>query len=608
MQHIPFQHTQITHGFWQQRQTQNREKIIPTVLQRFTETGRFEAMKCNWTEGMANRPHFFWDSDVAKWMEGVAYALMQAPAPELEAFTEEIIDAIEANQHADGYFNVYFTVIEPEARFTKRDYHELYCAGHLIEAAVAWFEATGRDRFLNIMLRYVDCIERAFVTEKTAAFVTPGHEEIELALVRLYHCTKDPRHLELAAFFINQRGNNPLDAAGFCDFANAKYDQSHAPVREQTTAEGHCVRACYLYSGMADLARETQDETLLQACRAIFEDIVQTKMYITGGIGPTHNFEAFTLPYDLPLSGAYAETCAAISLAYFASRMLEIEEDAMYADIVERVLFNGILSGVSLSGDAFFYENPMEIKPALHTRDTSILPKHHQRQPLHTRAKVFFCSCCPPNVVRFFASVGGYFYSEKGGGVYIHQYAEGGTTFGDASVSVQTNYPHNGRIAVTATGCAFVALRIPAWCTAFTLNRPYSMEKGYAIVSDTQGEIVLSLEMEPVLMQASPRVTAVSGRVALQMGPIVYCLEGADNGDDLRSLGVYTDMRANVSFDEAFGANVVVAEGFRLADTNGLYAMYNGAATAVNLKFIPYFAFANRGPCEMLTWVLTKER
>ena len=608
MQHIPFQDTNITGGFWQNRQTLNREATIPAVKNRFAETGRFEAMKCSWKEGMENRPHFFWDSDVAKWIEGVAYALEKGPLPEMEAFVEEIIDAIEANQHADGYYNVYFTIIEPGNRFKDRDKHELYCAGHLIEAAVAWYEATGRDRFLNCMIRYVNCIERAFMIEKTAAFVTPGHEEIELALVRLYHCTKNPRDLNLAAFFINQRGNNDRDEAGFCEFANAKYDQSHAPVREQTTAEGHCVRACYLYAGMVDLARETQDEALLNACRTIFKDITEKKMYITGGIGPTHNFEAFTLPYDLPLSGAYAETCAAISLAYFASRMLELEADSVYADIVERVLFNGILSGVSLKGDAFFYENPLEVNPALHERDRSIVDKFKSRRPIHTRAKVFFCSCCPPNIVRFFASIGGYFYGEQDGGVYVHQYADSHAAFGDASVRVQTAYPADGNITVTADNCKFVALRIPAWCKSFTLNKPYTMQKGYAIVTDTAGAIELVLEMKPSLIQASPAVTAVSGRVALQMGPIVYCLEEFDNGTELRSLGVYADLKTRVEFDEFFGANILHVEGFRLAETKGLYTAYNKTVDDGELTFIPYFGFANRGASEMLTWFLVRER
>ena len=608
MRHIPFQNIEITGGFWQQKQILNRDKIIPAVQARFAETGRFEAMKCNWRAGMENQSHFFWDSDVAKWIEGVAYMLNKAADTELEAFVEEIIDNIVKNQQADGYFNVYFTVVEPGGRFTKRSHHELYCAGHLIEAAVAWFEATGRDRFLQCIIRYVDCIERAFVTEKTAAFVTPGHEEIELALVRLYHCTRNPRDLQLAAFFINQRGNNALDEAGFVDFTNAKYDQSHAPVREQTTAEGHCVRACYLYSGMADLAREMQDEALLQACRTIFRDIVETKMYVTGGIGPTPNGEAFTIPYDLPLASAYTETCAAISLAYFASRMLEMEEDALYADVVERVLYNGILSGVSLSGDAFFYENPLEIKPALQDRDTSVREAFKQRWPIHTRAEIFSCSCCPPNLVRFFASVGGYFYSEKEGGVYIHQYAESQADIGQANVSVQTVYPADGRIVVQAQNCAFAALRIPSWCASFTLNKPYVMEKGYAIVSDTAGDIVLTLDMAPTLLQASPRVTAVSGRVAMQYGPLVYCLESVDNGADLRSVGVYADVCARVVFDEAFRANVLYTEGFRLAETKGLYAAYDAAVEPLEVKWIPYFAFANRGVGEMLTWVLVRSR
>ncbi len=285
-------------GFWWHKQELINEKTIYAVMDRFKETGRFDAFKFDWKEGQPNQPHCFWDSDIAKWMESVAYILEKKEDPTLEATVDELVDLIEANQDENGYFNIFYTVIEPHNRWKNRSGHELYTAGHLIEAAIAYYYATGKDKFLRLMCKFADHIEQVFKINQSATFATPGHEEIELALVKLYRCTQETRYLELAKFFVDNRGCNTKDQ--FDSWVNSKYTQSHLPVREQTTAEGHAVRAVYLYSGMADLALEYNDTALFNACHTIFDNIINKRMYITGGIGSTQVGEAFTIDYDLP--------------------------------------------------------------------------------------------------------------------------------------------------------------------------------------------------------------------------------------------------------------------------------------------------------------------
>jgi DUF1680 family protein len=351
---VPFAAIDLENGFWHDRQTLNSTVTIRSVYNRFVDTGRFAAFRFDWKEGMPNMPHFFYDSDVAKWMESVAYLLRKRPDPELEAIMDETINLIEKHQQPNGYFNVWFTIIHPENRLKERTSHELYCAGHLFEAAVAYNEATGKDKFLKLMCRYADFIYDYFLVRQAAPFLTPGHEEIELALVRLYRCTKEKKYLDLSRWFLDQRGSNEIDKQSFYGWANARYAQDHLPVREQTTAEGHAVRANYLYCGMADVAYETGDQGLLRACRAIFLNIVSRRMYITGGIGSSRAGEAFTVDYDLPNPTAYAETCAAISLAMFARRMQQLEVDSLYGDVIELELYNGFPVSTSLDGKRFF--------------------------------------------------------------------------------------------------------------------------------------------------------------------------------------------------------------------------------------------------------------
>lgn len=338
----------------------------------------------------------------------------------------------------------------------------------MFEAAVAYYEATGLDRFLNAMVKYAELIYKIFAVEKSAEFITPGHEEIELALLKLYRCTNNKKCLELCKFFIENRGKSEEFIPSF---VNSASDQSNVPVRQLKSAEGHCVRAMYLYVAMADLAKETGDEELFEVCRNLFHDVVDKKMYITGGIGSTHIGEAFTLPYDLPSETAYAETCAAIGLMLFSQKMLENETDSIYSDTIERAAYNGMLSGLSADGKAFFYENPLEISVRSHNRNTSTKTK--DRLPIMSRREVFDCSCCPPNINRTLASMENYIYRLSDDTLYIDQYMQSTLDNGEIKAEQLTDYPKNGRISLSFEGVRKAALRIPYWCEEFEISVYY---------------------------------------------------------------------------------------------------------------------------------------
>lgn len=590
-------------GFWKEIADQNRKTTLYAVYDRFAETGRFEALKCNWKEGMPNRPHIFWDSDVAKWIEGVAYVIAKEPDPLLQARVEEMIDDIIAHQWEDGYFNSYYTAIEPQNRFTNRNNHELYCIGHMIEASVAYFYATGEDRFLKAMERAANCVYRIFVEEQSAAFVTPGHEEIEIALLRLYRATKKEKYLELCKFFINQRGNNSKDGQILREFF-MRYEQSHIPARELTLAEGHSVRAMYLYTAMADLAKEIGDQGLKDACLRLFEDVVDRKMYITGGIGSTNIGEAFTVAYDLPAQRAYTETCASIGLMLFGQKMLELCGDSVYADTVERAMYNGMLAGLSLDGVSFFYENPLEITLRDYHKNTATL--HKERYPICQRVKVFGCSCCPPNLNRLLSSMERFIYRVQGETCFVDQYMTSTLQNDKMTVKVETAYPSEGTVKVQISGAGKIALRIPGWCQRFVLNCDYSMEKGYAIV-ETKGKdtaIELNMEMLPMLYEANCEVNDAAGKVALMMGPIVYCAEGVDNqGINLHRLAFSTKLNPSIEYSSEYGMNQVEVDGYLCASSNSLYRPLTNGYQSIRIKLIPYYAFANRGESDMLVWM-----
>ena len=596
MKIYPYQEVQLTSGYLFDKQELNRKITIDAVYDRFFETGRISAFDFNYDPALEGsvKPHYFWDSDVAKWIEGVAYILKHHPEMhELEQKVDSIISKIKEHQEDNGYFNIYFTVVEPENRFSKRYAHELYCAGHLIEAAVAYADATGKKTLLECMEKYADYIYKVFITDKSSNFNTPGHEEIELALIRLYHHTGKMKYLELAAHFINARGvvEECLDSME---------DQSHKPVREQTEAVGHSVRALYLYTGMANLAEKTGDETLKNACRVLWNDVTTHKMYVTGGVGSTKIGEAFTRSFDLPNDTAYTETCAAIALLFFGNAMLALENDAKYADVVERALYNGVLSGLSLDGRHFFYTNPLEINLSEH-----LVKSHGKREfPITQRPAIFECSCCPPNINRLFAALGNYIYGTDGDTLYVNQFTSSQISNEEIHCMMETDYPNGGTVKLTAKGVARVAVRIPSWCERFTLNKPYLIERGYAVVENDGGQIVAEFDMSPRLVYADSRVMRNAGRVCIARGPVVYCAEGVDNGQYMHSYAIPSNPEFHEAYDESFGLYTLQVSCVReLEFGDELYSNRAPQRVKASLKLIPYNCFANRGETDMIVWL-----
>ena len=512
---------------------------IPSSVKRCYETGRIEAFKHNWHEGMPNKPHIFWDSDVAKVIEGIALDLTLNYDEQLERQMEEIIDLIVSSQLPDGYLNSYFAHIEPDKRWSSiHALHELYCAGHLMEAAVAHFRSTGRRNFLDAMCRYADYIAEVFGRGEGQLRAYPGHEELELALCKLAEASGNEKYWELAKYFIDERGTEPNyfrevegmrpEGTGyhFTPFA-VDYAQAHKPVREQHEAVGHAVRAGYLYAGMADVARKYNDAELFRACETLFDDIVEKKMYITGAIGSEEIGESFGKPFQLANATAYAETCAAISLAMFADRMLNITGDMKYAEVVERTIYNGILSGISLSGDRYFYRNMLEINPFT---------------PYEKERKLWFnCSCCPTNFCRFLPQLGSYCWSESSSGVRLNIPVQSTLESQGRRISVKGNYPYDGKIVITfeRAGEYSFACRIPAWCRKYEvkLNGEIQNISGRCPewnrawqVNDT---IELDLDMPIELVFASTNVTEDIGKASICRGPLVYAIESCDENEEL---------------------------------------------------------------------------
>ena len=600
MKMIDFRKTDINDGFWRKKTDLVSEVSIFNVYNRFKETGRFDALGCSWRKGDPYEPHIFWDSDIAKWIESVAFILEKRECDELEKYVDDAIDTIAANQEECGYFNSCYQVHEKE-RWTDRTDHELYCAGHLLEAAVAYYRATGKRKLLDVMEKYLDYIRKIFMIEKSASFITPGHEEIELALIKLYELTGDKKHLEMCSFFVDNRGNDvDVEYRGVAH----KYSQSHLPVREQKTAEGHCVRACYLYTAMVDLARHTGDRELLDSCKKIFDDIAEKKMYITGGIGSAGRGEAFTIPYDLPDLTAYSESCAALSLAWFAQRMLLIENDSKYADVIERILYNNALSSISLDGKAFFYVNPLAIRTHLLNRNTSQCDTK-EYLPLTERKEVFDCSCCPPNITRFIASVADFLYTTDDETLYIHQYIDSTTKTDKFTVTQKTEYPNNGTVKITADGIGRIALRIPAWCNNYSVSvdgkEVYSdIRSGYLYVDNCDNSVItLSMDMTPFIVYPSSKIRDYTGRVAVQRGPVVYCAEGIRNDFNIMSFRLDTKTDFKETLCETCGSYMIVAKGKIPVESDNLYSRYAEKFVDAEIKLIPYYAFANHGESDM---------
>lgn len=594
MNKVPFYDLKVTDGFWAERQKVVEDKTVWAVYDRFQETGRNITMDCR-DHGV--KPHIFWGSDVVKWMEGAAYILEQKEDMELWNKVDALIRAIEEGTREDGYYNSYFNSPHAEwPRFSDRDKHELYSLGHMMEAAVA-LHHLGDDRLLKVCRKNAELVKRIFCEEGSAAFVTPGHEEVELALYRMYETTGDKLYLELATFFVDHRGTEAKDTEHTVFTREQDYCQSHLPVREQETAEGHSVRAVYLYCAMADLAEELEDEGLRKAVRTLFDDIYEKKMYITGGIGSNHRGERFTIPYHLPNREAYTETCAALGLALFAARLYRAEADGRYGDAAERAIYNGMIAGLSLDGDAFFYTNPLEMD--ISRKD---IPQGYN--PKTVRQKVFSCSCCPPNIVRMVPSIADLVYSYNDEYLFVHQYiATVGKVDGKA-VKMSTLYPADGKVHIEYEG-KNLALRKPAWCDEVVCATSYREEKGY-LYFDTD-KVDIEFVMKPVFYTASHNVHEDMGRVALMRGPIVYCIETRDQAAQVFRCRIDADAPVRVLSETYGGYPILEAAGAIRPEQNSLYSPYTPAQyQPTTLKFIPYYAFANRGEDDMQVWVMKK--
>lgn len=568
----------------------------------------------------------FQDSDVAKWLEAVGYRLATHPDPELEKTADEVIELLGRAQEEDGYLNSFFTIMRPEGRWTNlRDDHELYCAGHLIEAAVAYYEGTGKRNLLDIVCRFVDLIDSVFGPEPGKLKGYPGHQEIELALIRLYHVTGDEKHLKLAKFFIDQRGQQPhyfvqewekRGETGKSWYAwPLEYQQSHLPVREQTKAVGHSVRAMYMYSAMVDVARETNDVELMDVAKGLWRNVVSKQMYITGGVGSQEYGEGFSTDYDLPSDTAYTETCAAIGLVFWAQRLLQVEPKAEYADVLERALFNGVLSGISLDGQRFFYVNPLEVVPEVISRRRD----HFHVRP--TRQSWFGCACCPPNIARLVASVGKYMYGVEGNSLYVHLYgdntAEAVWAGKNVTLRQETDYPYEGEVKVSIEAPEAVDgvlyLRIPGWCQEWNVKvngeivTSPTLEEGYLKLARvwTNGDTIeLSLAMPVMRVRSNALVRETIGKVALQRGPLVYCLEEQDNGANLAALILPAESEFIVEFEEELNVPILRGEAKRyVSNTDELYTTAEPKAETVTITAIPYFAWDNRKSGEMLVWL-----
>ncbi len=559
----------------------------------------------------------FQDSDAYKWLEAVAYSLMNRPNAELEKKADELIDLIAAAQDEDGYLNTYFTIKDRDRRWKNiLEAHELYCSGHMIEAACAYYETTSKETFLNVAIKNAEHIYDVFITKNHPG--ASGHPEVELALMKLYRVTKNSHFLDLAKHFIDVRGTDQhfyADEAarrdwqvwGMDPWDNA-YRQADKPVREMDEATGHAVRATYLYTAMADLASETDDPELLEACRRLWENITQKKMYITGGIGSSVIGEAFTVNYDLPNDTAYSETCAAIGLMFFANQMLGNEINGKYADIQELSFYNTVLAGMQLDGKRFFYVNPLEVNLGITGNANT------QRHVLPSRPGWYACACCPPNVARLIGSIGKYAYGESGDTAICHMYAAGSVNFSNGlKLTCETDYPYDMNVKYTVSGEGKLAIRIPKWSKthSITLNGAAlnaEPENGYIYVNvDGETKISLALDSAPRFVRASSHVPTLTGKTALMRGPLVYCFEGADN-ENLRSLLLDKKVVPTVNnYDQNLlsGTVTLTAKAHRILECDELYSDEPETLTECTATAIPYYTWGNRGKNDMRVWMNT---
>ena len=587
-------------------------------------------------EGKAPRDDSFYgfvfqDSDGYKWLEAAAYQLMIKPDEKLKAQAQEAVNLIIAAQEEDGYLNTYYTVTGREKAFSNlKDHHELYCFGHLTEAAIAWRQATGRDDLLNVVRRFAACIGRKYGPGKERG--CPGHEIAEMALMRLYEETGEEEWRDLSRFFLDVRGTEP---STFALEENRRreqegqpplpvtaeryaYYQAHVPVRQMKEAVGHAVRQMYLASGMADEARIMDDADMRAACEALWHSTVHEKMYVTGGVGGTHVGEAFSRPFDLPSDTAYSETCAAIGLAFFARRMLQLQPKAEYADVMERALYNTVLSGMALDGKSFFYVNPLEVDPAACETDERL------RHVKPIRQKWFGCACCPPNIARIVSSLGQYIATQSQDTLYIHLYIgseiKARLNGKELTLRLDANLARDGKVSLTVlqgTAEGTIALRLPGWAAGNGIQRPEGAlvrdENGYCMIRRLwqPGDTVQADFAMPVqVIAASPLVREAVNQVCFARGPFVFCAEEKDNGKQLHLLRACPERAKEARITEvsiggvALPALTIPGKRVTVSENAPLYSAWRAPDTEdKEITLIPYFAWNNRGTGEMRVWL-----
>ncbi len=582
--------------------------------------------------GRTKGTHYGWtfqDSDVYKWLEAVAYSVREKRDPALEKKANETIELIAEAQEPDGYLDTFYSILGIEYRYQSLGgSHELYCMGHFIEAAVAYHEATGNEKVLDVAKKCADNIDDNFGPEDGKIHGYDGHEEIEIGLLRLYHVTKEDRYLQLAKYFLTERGKHPNffkeqaavyqgpNALAGIEKAPDKYFQNHAPISEQDTAEGHAVRVVYMCTAIADLAATTKDEELLQICKRLWNNITQKRMYITGGIGSTVNGEAFTLDYDLPNDTMYCETCAAIGLIFFARQMLRMEADSQYADTMEKALYNCALAGMALDGKHFFYVNPLEVNPLKSKLDPT---KSHVKA---VRPSWLGCACCPPNLARMITSLDDYIYTVGSEKILLNNYIDSLAAIQDDNhhleITQKTAFPWDDTVSIIVKNQALkteiIGIRIPSWAESVDITIDgnkvdNSAQKGYVYTNVAGGakvEIVLKFKIEIRKYYANSMVSEDIGKVAIGRGPFIYCLEGVDNDGTVSTLKLTENSKFEYHPNEDIlgGVGTITADGQRVeSNNNQLYSTTKPVIKPAKLKFVPYYAWANRGENEMRVWV-----
>ncbi|MFO0829140.1 MAG: glycoside hydrolase family 127 protein [Phycisphaerales bacterium] len=608
---VPFTNVTIEDRFWAPRRATNRDVSIAHSFKMLEEFGNIANLDLAASNARAGyHGPVFADSDLYKVLESASYLLAERRDPALEAQVDAIIERIAKAQRDDGYIDTWYEVNAPDRRFTNlRDDHELYCAGHMYEAAVAHHQATGKRTLLDVATKHADLLCRTFGSGPGQRMGYCGHPEIELALVKLWRETGERRYFDLAKFFVDHRGS------GFFadehktpkDQYDGRYWQDNAPIRDQRCIVGHAVRAGYLMSGALDVAVEIDDEALLSAIGRVWRNLSERNMFITGGMGPSGSNEGFTEDFDLPTATAYQETCASVALAMWNHRLALATGDTRYADLMETSLYNGILAGVSLDGTRFFYVNPLASEGG------------------HHRSEWFGCACCPPNVTRTLAALGGYAYATGHGALWVNLYIQGSVKANvdgvDVSMRVTTDYPWDGRVTFEiepAREQTFgLRLRVPAWCDGASVRvngapAPLVLERGYAVIDRAwkKGDRVeLDLPMPPRRVASDPRVAATRGEYALARGPLVYCVEKADLDASLErfALPVETPLATTKRDDVLGGVVTIDGEGLVAGAPSWDGGLYRTAVPPKRVRFsaVPYYAWDNRAPGPMRVWLPT---